>query len=125
MRGALPNLLRSLGLVLAMSAMFVRVCLIGNGRKCQMKVCSYLNQIFLDTWRDAYEQPAGKRLAFYTTLHGSAFEEAARSALSSDTGAGLAAFASFSAGHWLAPYGRTGTQYFMLTNKAVTVFVQA
>ena len=29
----------------------------------------------LDAWRDAYEPPAGKRLAFYTTLHGSAFEQ--------------------------------------------------
>lgn len=66
----------------------------------------------LDEWRDAYEPPAGKRLAFYTTLHGSAFEEAARQVLRSDGETGLAAFASFSAAHWLAPYGRTGTQYF-------------
>lgn len=66
----------------------------------------------LDEWRDAYEPPAGKRLAFYTTLHGRALEEAARRALRSDGEIGLAAFASFSAAHWLAPYGRTGTQYF-------------
>lgn len=66
----------------------------------------------LDEWRDAYERPAGKRLAFYTTLHGSAFEEAARRVLCSDGSTGLAVFASFSAAHWLAPYGRTGTQYF-------------
>ncbi|MBK8307481.1 MAG: hypothetical protein IPL00_10330 [Gammaproteobacteria bacterium] len=66
----------------------------------------------LDEWRDAYEPPAGKRLAFYTTLHGSALEEAARRVLRSDGTSGLAAFASFSAAHWLAPYGRTGTQYF-------------
>ncbi|MBP8925120.1 MAG: hypothetical protein KBG75_04650 [Pseudomonadales bacterium] len=66
----------------------------------------------LDEWRDAYEPPVGKRLAFYTTLNGSAFEEAARRVLCSDGEAGLAAFASFSAAHWLAPYGRTGTQYF-------------
>lgn len=66
----------------------------------------------LDAWRDAYEPPAGKRLAFYTTLHGSAFEAAARRALCADGAAGLAAFASFSAAHWLAPHGRAGTQYF-------------
>lgn len=66
----------------------------------------------LDEWRDAYEPPAAKRLAFYTTLHGSAFEEAARRVLRSDGETGLAVFASFSAAHWLAPYGRTGTQYF-------------
>ena len=66
----------------------------------------------LDEWRDTYEPPVGKRLAFYTTLHGSAFEEAARHALHSDGETSPAAFASFSAAHWLAPYGRTGTQYF-------------
>src|SRR5665647_958445 len=66
----------------------------------------------LDEWRDAYETPPGKRLAFYTTLHGGAFEEAARKVLRSDGESGLAAFASFSAANWLAPYGRTGIQYF-------------
>ena len=66
----------------------------------------------LDEWRDAYEPPAGKRMGFYTTLHGSAFEEAARRALRSDGEVSPAAFASFSAAHWLAPYSRTGTQYF-------------
>lgn len=66
----------------------------------------------LDAWRDAYEPPAGRRASFYTTLHGSAFEEAARRVLDSDRKPGQAAFASFSAAHWLAPYGRTGTHYF-------------
>ncbi len=66
----------------------------------------------LDAWRDAYEPPAGQRMGFYTTLHGSAFEEAARQVLGLQQDAGRAAFASFSAAHWLAPYGRTGTQYF-------------
>ena len=66
----------------------------------------------LDVWRDAYEPPGGRRMSFYTTLHGSPFEEAARQVLHADGEKGLAAFASFSAAHWLAPYGRTGTQYF-------------
>ena len=66
----------------------------------------------LDAWRDAYEPPAGKRMGFYTTLHGSAFEEAARRTLHAGPEKGQAVFASFSAAHWLAPYGRTGTQYF-------------
>jgi hypothetical protein len=66
----------------------------------------------LNAWRDEYEIPDGKRLAFYTTLHGSAFEEAARHVLEVRPEKGKAAFASFSAAHWLAPYGRTGTQYF-------------
>ena len=76
----------------------------------------YLSEpgVLLDEWRGAYEPPAGERLSFYTTLHGSAFEEAARQALGSqrETATGLAAFASFSAAQWLAPYGRTGMQYF-------------
>jgi Transcriptional regulator, AbiEi antitoxin, Type IV TA system len=70
----------------------------------------------LDAWRDAYEPPAGQRLRFYTTLHGKAFEEAARRALRSDANDGRAVFASFSAAHWLAPYGRTGSEYFYADN---------
>ncbi len=66
----------------------------------------------LDAWRDSYTAPAGERLRFYTPLHGSAFEDAARSALRSRDGAGRAAFASFSAAQWLSPYGRTSTHYF-------------
>jgi Transcriptional regulator, AbiEi antitoxin, Type IV TA system len=66
----------------------------------------------LDAWRDAYEPPAGQRVSFYTALHGSAFEQAARGVLDSHRKAGHSAFASFSAAHWLAPYGRTGAHYF-------------
>ena len=66
----------------------------------------------LDEWRAAYEPPVGKRLGFYTTMHGAALEEAARRVLDADGEIGLAVFASFSAAHWLAPYCRTGTQYF-------------
>jgi Transcriptional regulator, AbiEi antitoxin, Type IV TA system len=66
----------------------------------------------LDEWRDAYEPPAGKGLTFYTTLHGSALEDVMRRAVNPHGGSGLAVLASFSAAHWLAPYGRTSTQYF-------------
>ena len=66
----------------------------------------------LDAWRDAYEAPAGRRLRFYTTFHGSALEKAAREALHAGERNGQAVFASFSAAHWLAPYGRTSTQFF-------------
>ena len=38
--------------------------------------------VLLDHWRNAYERPAGRRLTFYTTLHGSKFAEAARLVLS-------------------------------------------
>jgi len=65
----------------------------------------------LDAWRDAYEPPIGKRLGFYTTLHGASFEDAMRKPLASMVG-GQIALASFSAAQWLASYGRTGTHYF-------------
>ncbi len=66
----------------------------------------------LDAWRDSYTEPPGERLRFYTPLHGSALEDAARSALRADGAPGHAVFASFSAAQWLSPYGRTGTHYF-------------
>ncbi|UYC15579.1 type IV toxin-antitoxin system AbiEi family antitoxin [Xanthomonas campestris pv. phormiicola] len=66
----------------------------------------------VDAWRDAYVAPAGHRLSFYTTLHGHSFEEATRRLLRSEPAPGRLALASFSAAHWLAPYARTGTQYF-------------
>ncbi|WP_240547222.1 type IV toxin-antitoxin system AbiEi family antitoxin [Mesorhizobium tianshanense] len=66
----------------------------------------------LDAWRDAYEPPAGERMGFYTTLHGQSLEVSARRVLSSGRDTPNAVFASFSAAHWLAPYGRVSTQYF-------------
>jgi hypothetical protein len=69
-------------------------------------------EALLDAWRDSYNPPPGERHRLYTPLHGSAFEDAARSAMRSEAGPGRAVFASFSAAHWLAPYGRTGTHYF-------------
>lgn len=66
----------------------------------------------LDAWRVSYTPPPGERLRFYTPLHGSALEDAARSALRADDGPGRAAFASFSAAQWISPYARTGTHYF-------------
>jgi len=65
----------------------------------------------LDAWRVVYEPPVGKHASFYTTLHGSAFEDIARRNLQPDGASGLAAFASFSAAQWLAPYGRAGSHY--------------
>lgn len=65
----------------------------------------------LDAWRNSYTAPPGERLRFYSPLHGSSFEDAARGALAAKDGPGRAAFASFSAAQWLAPYGRAGTHY--------------
>jgi len=66
----------------------------------------------LDVWRDTYQAPPGRRIGFYTTLHGSAFENAARRVLRVGADEDQAVFASYSAGHWLAPYARSGTEYF-------------
>lgn len=66
----------------------------------------------LDAWRAEYEPPVGKRIAYYTPLHGSAFEGAVRPALHAGPGGGQAILASFSAAQWLAPYGRTGIHSF-------------
>lgn len=65
----------------------------------------------LDAWLKACQPPAGKRQTFYTTLHGSSFSDALRGWRSAATEVGHVALASFSAAQWLAPYGRTGTQY--------------
>jgi len=73
----------------------------------------------LDAWRDSYTAPPGERLRFYTPLHGTALEDAARSALDVRGAAGHAVFASFSAAQWLAPYGRTGTHYFFADHEGL------
>ncbi|MBP6762991.1 type IV toxin-antitoxin system AbiEi family antitoxin [Aquabacterium sp.] len=73
----------------------------------------------LDAWRDSYSAPLGERLRFYTPLHGSALETAARSALRSDSAPGRAAFASFSAAQWISPYARTGMHYFFADEEGV------
>lgn len=73
----------------------------------------------LDAWQQSYTAPLGERLRFYTSLHGSALEDAAHQALSTNPSAGRAAFASFSAAQWLAPYARTGTHYFFADNEGL------
>lgn len=66
----------------------------------------------LDAWRSAYRRPDGNLIRFYTSLHGQIFEEAVKDALSAYSSQNLAIFASFSAARWIAPYGRTGIDYF-------------
>ena len=73
----------------------------------------------LDAWRDSYEQPRGKRVGFYTTLHGNAFEDIVKQTLTSGRKETQAVLASFSAAHWLAPYARTGTHYFYADDDGV------
>lgn len=66
----------------------------------------------LDAWRSAYRRPDGNLIRFYTSLYGQAFEEAVKDVLSAHSSQNLATFASFSAARWIAPYGRTGIDYF-------------
>jgi hypothetical protein len=73
----------------------------------------------LDSWRDEYEPSVARREGFYTTLHGTSFDDAARRVLGTKSTSGQIAFASFSAAQWLAPYGRTGTHYFYAEDDAV------
>lgn len=66
----------------------------------------------LESWRQSYQPPAGKRLKFYTVLHGKELQEAIKNALPEANEGGAAMLASFSAAQWLAPYARTGSQFF-------------
>ena len=76
-------------------------CLCPSLTRCWMHGCA------------AYEPPVGTALALYTTLARQRVRGrcAACAARASARRAGQL-FASFSAAQWLAPYGRTGPQYF-------------
>ena len=73
----------------------------------------------LDAWKAAYEPPVSQSLRFYTTLHGPEFDRHARAAFAALPQESNAALASYSAAHWIAPYARTGTQFFYADARAV------
>ena len=76
----------------------------------------------LDAWREVYEQP--KSELFYTALHGDAFQVAARESFAEcRTRRVNAVFASFSAARWLAPFGRTSTEFFYADSAALHVLI--
>ncbi|MFJ2484268.1 type IV toxin-antitoxin system AbiEi family antitoxin [Pseudomonas sp. NPDC087598] len=81
-------------------------------------------QTVLDAWVEAYEPPQGERKTFYTPLHGSALESAARNAISQHNDATVL-FSSFSAAQWLAPYARVSTHHFYADDKGVEVLIKA
>jgi hypothetical protein len=64
----------------------------------------------LDSWRTEHST-AGLQTSHYSTLHGKAFEEALRQASQPGPRGIPVVLASFSAAQWLAPFGRTGSQY--------------
>jgi hypothetical protein len=65
----------------------------------------------LDAWVEAYVPPVGKRMKFYTPLHGEVLQRAIRSAIGLRPDQGSAMLASFSAAQWLAPFGRHSSQF--------------
>jgi hypothetical protein len=65
----------------------------------------------LDAWVEAYEPPVGKRMKFYTPLHGDVLQKAIRSAIDCRSKQGEAMLASFSAAQWFAPFGRHASQF--------------
>lgn len=81
--------------------------------------------LILDAWQTSYRPPAGETLSFYTTLHGSTLESRLREVLCCSEKAGKAILASFSAAQWLAPYGRTGVDYFYADKKGLEKLVSA
>lgn len=73
----------------------------------------------LDAWRSSYEGPHADKVRFYTTLHGPAFDTAVREFFQALPQPAHAALASFSSADWIAPYARTGTQYFYADKRAL------
>jgi hypothetical protein len=65
----------------------------------------------LDAWKSAYVQPVAERLPFYTTLHGELLESRLQDLFAFVPDNGRVALGSFSAAHWIAPYGRTSTLF--------------
>ena len=82
-------------------------------------------QALLDTWRAAYRRPEGEVERLYTSLHGMAFEETAKAVFSMRPSQRSLAFASFSAARWIAPYGRTGTEYFYANREGAAQIADA
>lgn len=81
-------------------------------------------EALLDAWVETYEPPSGEQKRFYTTLHGSALENAARNVLGHGNGV-HALFSSFSAAQWLAPYARISTHYFYADSEGLENLTKA
>jgi hypothetical protein len=78
----------------------------------------------LDAWKSSYVLPI-EQLRFYTTLHGSAFDNSVRELFNAIPQKAHVALASYSAAHWIAPYARTGTQFFYADRTGVGLLQKA
>jgi hypothetical protein len=73
----------------------------------------------LDAWKSVYVPPVAERLPFYTTSHGSVLDSRLKELFSSMGNNARVALASFSAAQWIAPYGRTATQFLWSERRAI------
>ena len=67
----------------------------------------------LDDWSAAYAGMGGKRQSYYTTLHAKGLDDAFSCLFSDQPERPGVLLASFTAANWLAPHGRTGTNYLL------------
>jgi hypothetical protein len=71
----------------------------------------------LEGWRAHYSPPEGRRLTFYTPLHGKEFDNALQTSFALAGDPPEALLASFSAARWQSPYGRSPNEYFYATEE--------
>ena len=68
----------------------------------------------LDAWYANY-RPNFDAISLYTTLHGESLRDAIQQLFSNSAAQGKVMYGSFSAARWIAPYGRTGTEFLFAT----------
>ena len=66
----------------------------------------------LQTWRENYRRPIGRRIKGYTHLHGKQLDRRLAGQLNADTHRPRAIYSLHSAAQWLAPFGRDGKHCF-------------
>ena len=66
--------------------------------------------LVLDAWNANY-RPNFDEISLYTTLHGESLRKAIQQLFSHESTQGKVMYGSFSAARWIAPYGRTGTEF--------------
>ena len=66
----------------------------------------------LQTWRENYRRPIGRRIYGYTHLHGKQLDRCLAGQLNTNPHRPRAIYSLHSAAQWVAPYGRDGTYSF-------------
>lgn len=78
--------------------------------------------LVLDAWNESYS-PKLEEISLYTTLHGKSLESSIRQLFSDESTRGKVMLGSFSAARWIAPYGRSGTE-FLIATPSLLDFIQ-